>query len=257
MKFLRHIPAQPLAQFVDLFWLYERPALPHAKELALPTATVELVFDFKDSAGNLVICGPHSRSFVIETAKPASLLGIHFRPGGAFPFLGLPAGELHNVHVSLETIWGTKSAVVHNHLMEARTPMDKFRVLEQALVAQSRQRLSRHPAVRFALDKFHSNTIASIADVVEQTGLTSRRFIELFQNEVGVTPKLYRRVQRFQQVLNLVHHSEHVDWSHVALDCGYYDQAHFIHDFREFSGLNPTVYLRMRSEHLNHVPLCG
>src|SRR5918995_4848349 len=128
MKFVRYTPAQPLAQFVDLFWLCQREALPHAKELALPTATVELVFEIREGNDTPVICGPHSRPFVIGTAKPVWLLGIHFKPGGAFPFLGLPAGELHNEQVSLETIWGSKAAIVQNQLIEARTPLDKFRV---------------------------------------------------------------------------------------------------------------------------------
>ena len=256
MKFVRYTPAQPLAQFVDLFWLCQRDALPHAKELALPTATVELVFEIREGNESPVICGPHSRSFVLETAQPVSLLGVHFKPGGAFPFLGVPAGELHNTQVSLETIWGRKGAVVQSQLMEARAPADKFRILEQALIAQAGQALKRHPAVGFALERFHIDTGASISSVVEETGFSARRFIQLFQDEVGLTPKLYRRVHRFQQVLNLVHHSQRVDWCHVALDCGYYDQAHCIHDFREFSGLNPSAYLRMRSEHLNHVPLC-
>jgi AraC-like DNA-binding protein len=255
MKFVRHIPAQPLSQFVDLFWLCQREALPHAKELALPTATVELVFEIREGNDTPVICGPHSRPFVIGTAKPVWLLGIHFKPGGAFPFLGLPAGELHNEQVSLETIWGSKAAIVQNQLIEARTPLDKFRVLEQALIAQATQGLRRNPAVGFALAEFHSDRGPSVSYVVKQTGLTPRRFIRLFQDEVGLTPKLYRRIHRFQRLLNLLHRSERVDWCHVALDCGYYDQAHCIHDFREFSSLSPTTYLRMRSEHLNHVPL--
>jgi AraC-like DNA-binding protein len=256
MRFVRHIPAQPLTQFVELIWLYQRDSMPHPRELALPTGTVELVFEMQQGTVAPVICGPHSLPFVIETAKPALLLGIHFKPGGAFPFLGLPAGELQNVHVSLETIWGGMAAIVQDELMEAKTPRDKFRVLEKALLAQAGQRLRQHPAVKFALDKFRSRTEAQISEVVDETGLSPRRFIQLFRDEVGLTPKLYRRIHRFQQVLDLVHGSQHVEWSRVALDCGYYDQAHCIHDFREFSGLNPTTYLRMRGEHLNHVPLC-
>jgi len=72
---------------------------------------------------------------------------------------------------------------------------------------------------------------------------------------VGLTPKLYCRVQRFQQVLRLLDTGRPFDWANVALACGYYDQAHFIRDFRAFSGLSPTTYLRNRGEHLNHVPM--
>ena len=67
--------------------------------------------------------------------------------------------------------------------------------------------------------------------------------------------KLFCRIQRFQEVLHLIGTGRQVEWADVALTCGYFDQAHFIHDFRTFSGLNPTAYLAQRSEHLNHVPL--
>lgn len=76
-----------------------------------------------------------------------------------------------------------------------------------------------------------------------------------FARGVGMTPKLFCRVWRFQRVLRAVHHRDAVDWTEVALACGYFDQPHLIHDFREFSGLSPTEYLAARTEHLNHVPM--
>ena len=91
--------------------------------------------------------------------------------------------------------------------------------------------------------------------VTRQTGLSHRRFIEVFRDQVGLTPKVYWRLQRFRQVLQRVHRAPRVEWADLALECGYYDQAHFIRDFRAFSGLSPSAYLAQRGEHLNHVPL--
>ena len=71
----------------------------------------------------------------------------------------------------------------------------------------------------------------------------------------GLTPKLFCRVQRFQKVLRRIRTGREVDWTGVALDSGYFDQAHFIHDFKAFSGLSPTAYAAHRTEHLNHVPI--
>lgn len=85
--------------------------------------------------------------------------------------------------------------------------------------------------------------------------MCERRFRERFQSEVGMAPKLFARVQRFQAVIGAVHALDEVDWAGIAADCGYFDQAHFIHDFRAFSGLTPTEYLAFKSEHRNHVPL--
>jgi AraC-like DNA-binding protein len=72
---------------------------------------------------------------------------------------------------------------------------------------------------------------------------------------VGLAPKLFCRVRRFQKVVRMISAGQPVDWAEVALTCGYFDQAHFIHDFRAFSGINPTSYLADYIEHLNHVPI--
>jgi AraC-like DNA-binding protein len=91
--------------------------------------------------------------------------------------------------------------------------------------------------------------------VTAEIGLSPRRFIELFRRQVGLPPKVFCRVRRFQNVLQMVHQRTEIDWVRVALECGYYDQAHFIHDFQSFSGLTPSAYLAAATPHLNHVPL--
>ena len=266
-----YLPQPPLADFVAKFWLYEGHDPLHAKERLLPTGTVELVINLRDDTlrvsdrqntdqfqnfpGSL-ICGAHSEFFVIDTADQASIMGVHFKPGGAFPFFELPADELHNMHLSLDALWGAEASYLREQLLEAATPETKFCMLEQALLAQAAWPLARHPAVAFALKEFHRMSHPRpISDVTEQIGLSSRRFIQVFREEVGLTPKLFCRVRRFQEVLHLIQRRQSVDWADVALTCGYFDQAHFIHDFQAFSGLNPTAYLAQRSEHLYHVPL--
>ena len=78
------------------------------------------------------------------------MIGIHFRPGGAFPFLHLTAGELANAHVSLESLWGKRADDLRTRLLEARTPEARFAILEQTLIAQADRPLTRHRAVAFA-----------------------------------------------------------------------------------------------------------
>jgi AraC-like DNA-binding protein len=86
-------------------------------------------------------------------------------------------------------------------------------------------------------------------------GLSARRFIELFRREVGVSPKTFCRIVRFQGALQRIAVASSPNFVRLALDCGYYDQAHLIHDFKDFTGLTPTAFLEARGEHLNHVPL--
>jgi AraC-like DNA-binding protein len=153
-------------------------------------------------------------------------------------------------------LWGHEAGLLRERLLEAQTPENKLHVLEECLLEQACRPLERHRAVDCALGLFRNiHTAPAMADVSNEIGISSRRFIQLFSSEVGLTPKLFCRVRRFQQVLQIIHRGDDCDWADVAAGCGYFDQAHFIHDFKEFSGINPTTYLAQKTEHLNHVPI--
>lgn len=245
--------------------------MPHTRERVLPTGTMELVINlhedvirsydnddptrFETHPGS-VIAGTRSEFMIIDTESQESIMGVAFKPGGAFPFLGVPACEVHGGDVALDALWGSYAAELRWRLMEAPTPAAKFAVLESALLERMSGRLDLHPAVRHALRELkcvpHMRTLAQVtADV----GLSQRRFIQLFREQVGMPPKLYYRIQRFQAALHRIEDGRRVEWADLALDCGYYDQAHFIRDFRAFSGINPSTYLIQRADRLNHVPL--
>ena len=129
-------------------------------------------------------------------------------------------------------------------------------MMECCLLERLRRPLERHPAVSFALDRFLGlRQPPSVSQVVEQVGFSQRRFIQLFADEVGLTPKLFCRVSRFQKVVQVAHTHEQINWTQVALDCGYYDQAHFVHDFQSFAGITPSDYMARKTPHVNHVPM--
>jgi len=254
-----------------MLWYGAGAAGPHSRERLLPDGSMELVINLSEDEVRVydrldhrkfeklrgaAIVGPHSEFFVIDTAEQRNVMGVHFKPGGAFPFLPLPADELHGLHISLEDVWGRWAGELRERLLEATALADRFRILEAALLARIWRPLVRHRAVAFALGQFHGGPkTRTIGDVTDQTGLSSRRFIEVFRQQVGLTPKLFCRVRRFQEVVQRVAASGHIDWTDVALSCGYFDQAHFIHDFRAFSGISPTMYAGLRTGHTNHVPI--
>jgi AraC-like DNA-binding protein len=250
-------PRGALREFVELLWLFDGYVQPHAHERLLPMPTTELVIDLREgtaAAEATTVAGPHSEHWVLDTSAEASVLGVHFRAGGAFPFFDFPASELHNVRISLETLWGARARLLVEQVLAAPTSDAKFDVLEQVLLATARS-LSRHRAVTFALRELSGPGGRSVAEVTDALGMSQRRFLERFRTEVGMTPKLFARVQRFQAVIEAVHTLREVNWADVASDCGYFDQAHFIHDFRAFSGFTPTAYFALKSEHRNHIPL--
>lgn len=247
--FTRHYaPRGPLSDFVALFWHWRGHTSLRSTERLLPMPTMELVFQLGGGRIGGGVAGPHSEVFFIERSAQDELLGVHFKPGGAFPFFGVPAGDLHNRYVELHALWGERdTARIAARLHEAPTSRAKFALLEDWLLRAARRPLARHPAATFALGELHrDSSVRSSADVARALGMSQRRFIQLFRDEVGLTPKLYSRIERFQHVLRRVELSDEVDWVDVATSCGYFDQAHFIHDFREFTGLRPSDYLGLR-----------
>ena len=90
--------------------------------------------------------------------------------------------------------------------------------------------------------------LQTISSVIKQVGFSHKHFIELFRRQTGLTPKLFCRIRRFQQVLSEIQARKSVDWSDLAYSCGYFDQSHFVHDFLNFSGMNPSAYLHHRLE---------
>ena len=164
----------------------------------------------------------------------------------------MPAAELTNQVVDLSTLWGSAAGCLREQLQAAQTPEAMFRILQRFLLEQAVWEQTPHPAVSFALAQLQAQ---SISEVTAQLGLSHKRFIHLFGEAVGLTPKMFCRVQRFQEVLHLIETGQPICWTDLALSCGYFDQAHFIHDFQSFAGLTPNSYLMQRGEHRNHVPL--
>lgn len=274
MLYRRHTPTPRLAGLVDRFWACsDAPA--HRRERILPSGTVELVVNLREDEirvydpsdldrcrrfSGAVISGAYSGAFVIDPLQHASIVGVHFRPGGAFPFLGLPAGELADTHVDLEALWGPLAREVRERLCAAATLLERFHLLEEVLLSRLGRFLEGHRAVSAALAALDPADKAwRVRDLAGDVGLSQRRFIQVFTAEVGMTPKLYSRVLRFQRARALVSDAVAPDWARVAVDCGYFDQSHLIRDFLAFSGFSPAGYLRQRSERVlpNHVPQAG
>jgi AraC-like DNA-binding protein len=266
-----YTPAPPLSLFVEKFWLWEGPGQPHARERLLPTGTTELIVNLLEDQTRVysqrdlsrpvtlpgtILCGPHAKYFVIDSDEQISVAGVHFKAGGAFPFFAAPMDELQNQHMPLDALWGPAAGELRERVLAAATHRARFRELEQCLLDRLVRPLERRPSVAFALREFHAAPqVQSIRTVTERTGLSPGRFIELFRQEVGLKPKLFCRVRRFQQVLRVMTSRKLVRWADVAVTCGYYDQAHFINDFRAFAGINPTAYPLHNGDRVNHVPL--
>ncbi|HEY2139102.1 MAG TPA: helix-turn-helix domain-containing protein, partial [Chthoniobacterales bacterium] len=258
---LKHFPAPPLSEVVQLFWYHEHEtAVPSAslREAILPDGCAHLVFNLSENRigfyerigsdrlttlGGSIFCGPRSSAYAIIPGA-AVVIGVLFRPGGVFRLLSGSAEEFRNAQVPLELVIGGEA--LRHELIAAPTPAAKFLLLEKFLVRQLRPSLSLHRAVRYAVGAFEQDAFLSVAAVLQTIGLSERRFSRIFSEQVGLTPKLFQRVRRFQRTMASLPSHGRVDWAGTATGNGYYDQAHLINDFRAFSSLTPSDFFASR-----------
>jgi AraC-like DNA-binding protein len=271
MHYQTHIPTPPLDRYVERLWLCsDTPQV--ARERIVPSGTMELVINLCEDEIRVydavrsdrclrrpggVISGPYHSFFVIDPRQHAAIIGVHFRPGGAYPFLGIPAHELADTHLDLADVWGAAAVRLRDCLCAASSSGERFSLLEAALLSRLRAAWEPHWAVRAALESFEREEGAvRVRDLARYLGLSQRRLIQVFAAEVGLTPKQYGRVRRFQRVRELSGSMVAPDWAELSCACGYADQSHLIRDFQAFAGHSPAAYQRRASEQLlpNHVP---
>jgi AraC-like DNA-binding protein len=240
-------PSGPLSLHIDRLWHCGRYDAPHRQERVLPSGALHLVLDLKGGGG--VAVGIQTRSTLLDTSAIGSTLGVVFRPGGARSFFPSP-DEFGDAAVPLDAVWGDSSRQLIARMQEASSAAERFDLLEADLLRRIRP-APLHPAVSAALHA--ASSIRRVRDLSRDAGLSSRRFGQLFREQVGIAPKLYCRIRRFQAVVQDAARGEEVDWAAVAADGGYADQSHLSHEFREFSGLTPSAWLASSRPFANHV----
>jgi AraC-like DNA-binding protein len=267
MSIYQRVPIAPLNQHVAWLWHYTDYYPDHDRQHVLPDGTFELIINLEERPRKLFdrqnktrhqsfrrgwISGAQKEYLVIDALPGSSMIGAHFKPGGAAPFLGLPSDELSDQVVELDRIWGDGAWEWRERLLAERGPQQKLVLLEQLLLhrlERSAQDSRRRKTASWALARLgRESSVERIGEVANELGVSHKHFIEQFRREVGLTPKLFCRIRRFQEVLFRIQARQAVAWADVACSCGYFDQAHFVNDFVAFSGVNPSTYMRQRLE---------
>ncbi|MBO0721678.1 MAG: AraC family transcriptional regulator [Blastocatellia bacterium] len=263
MYFRTYKPSWPISDFVDDIWYAESDEASPGKERILPDGRMQILIDLREDKLNLSLeslngiglSGAYSEHFVIGSLSHFQIMGVSFKAGGSFPFFTMPASELVNIHLPLDDLWGPAAAELRERLLGETSLINRFHLVENYLLQRAVRQLSSHPAVTYALSEFQDGRQRTIASVIDRTGFSNRHFIQLFSQEVGLTPKIYCRLLRFREALKKLYRCGPVDLAEIALACGYYDQAHFSNDFKTFSGFSPSAYLAHRGPYINHIAL--
>jgi AraC-like DNA-binding protein len=252
MHLYQEFPPHPaLAAHVACLWTsHALPAAAPLRQRILPDNCIDILW--QDSAPCGFVAGMMSRAHRFEIAQPTLTVAVRFLPGAAGAFFGLPLHELQDGHPPLDALWPRADAErLAAALWEREQPVrQRLATIERALL----QRLHALPAddglARAAIRLIDGTGGAvRIGDLARILGVSRQHLALRFREDVGLAPKTFAMVSRFRRASAALRHpgGGQVDWARLALDCGYYDQSHLIHEFRLFADETPERHARVRA----------
>jgi AraC-like DNA-binding protein len=229
-------PSAALAPWVECYWSITATDAAPGVDRILPDGCADVIVDLGASPHAFVV-GTMSTALLTPRAGRVEMFGIRFRPGAAFPFLGVPLREITDRRVALDELWGARTeqlidAVIHGHVERVLTPP---RVAREDEIVPSAVALFRQARGGVA-----------VRDVAAALGLGARRLNRAFDRCVGLSPKGFARVMRFREAYQQVQRGAALPWTRLAGDAGYADQPHLIREFQALAGLTPAQYAAER-----------
>jgi AraC-like DNA-binding protein len=267
MEHVSRAPGPPLGGLIDD--LYYLEGAPPYSRLMLPAAPAPLLIvnlgapflirtgadaeavEYNDGC---VVTTP-TRAWEFSYPTPTRSVGVHFTPWGLAPFLPMPAAELCDRPTTVEQIWGQEAvAELRDRLTTADTPDEMLTLLEDELMRRRREIDGLDLVRQMSSAIAETGGAVPIGDLGVASRASSTYVARRFKAIVGVTPKRLARSYRFTFTVLSIDIAAPIDWAEVAARAGYFDQAHFVHEFREFTGLTPTRYVEARRRFLRQHP---
>lgn len=265
-----HIPQPPLSYFIEHFFYYDGFHAEHIMEKFLPDGSVDLLIDLMETPKKLFhneegtayttfkkswISGMKTNYILID-ASVSNMMGVHFKAGGCYPFIDFPMAELNNLTIDANSVLGNEIYTIRDAILHEPVIEKRFTILENYFLQKGKNKMDNHALVHYSVTQLmQSPQVWTIKNLSNKTGITQKHLITLFKKYVGLPPKMFSRINKFQKVIQLVEQQQKVDWASLAYECGYYDQAHFIKEFQAFSGINPVSYLEKRGPYRNYLPV--
>jgi AraC-like DNA-binding protein len=269
-----HIPAFPLNKFINHLVYFDRPSIAHNLDRFLPDGNTEIIIDLSENPQliydnetlqEIQICryawdsGVRTQPITIPSGKGSRMLIIAFKKGKAHPFYPFPMSELTDTVADADLIFGRGIHNLREQLLTAKSIDQMFRLVETFLFRQASDAIQEDFSTRCIdhalLNIVHKPTIRRLYQLNDQIGYSQKHFISLFRDQVGMSPKQYLKLMRFQKAVRAIENNKLIRWSHIALESGYYDQAHFINDLKFFSGFTPNEYMKRKTSTLNYIPV--
>ncbi len=265
MNYQETLPSPRLAGYVKCFWSLEIPG-PQAgePEPVIPDGCIEIVFNlgdrfkrFHDHGGvevqpSSLIAGQMRQSILIGPSGEVRLFGIRFQPAGACTFFRFDMSELADRIEPLDAVWASVDEI-ESKLLAAPDFWARVAITEAELLSRLRENNPVDRLLRRAVENVSlENGARSIAALARDVGISQRGLERRFKQAIGLSPKMFSRIVRFQRVLGSLGSAATPRVLDAATDFGYYDQSHVINDFRQFAGVSPAVFFE-RSRQLTDI----
>ena len=188
--------------------------------------------------------GVHDAAVFTESTEPTRGLQVNLTPIGAYLLFRVPMDSLANRVVALDDVFGVEARRLVERLQEAPDWSRCFDILDEAILKRVTTARAPNPLVVRASRVLRATRgAASIARLARDLACSQRHLIATFRAQIGVTPKTYARIVRFDHAVKQLRRPDGLRWAEIADASGYYDQAHLIRDFHEFAGLTPGEFL--------------
>ena len=274
MYYKKYPPGQHLAPYVECYYIWEQKhtvsSTSHPIQIeSPPTGFGSFVFNLgtpysvETSQRGIIqttpeafITGQATRQYRLFLPGEICMVGVVFRPAGISSLFGLSMVEFGDERIALTDVLDKSIQFLAEQLMEAASHTARITILEQFLSFQLLKRNLQPDRIDYTANLIVAQKgIINLTTLADEAFLCRRQFERKFLQRVGVSPKFYARIRRISYLCSLLASQrwQISDWQDLIVRCGYYDQSHFIKEFTEFTGKNPSFYVRNNVELTHHL----
>ncbi len=259
MIFETHTVNNPLDKFIESIFYFKNFMPEHSIERVVPTGHLFIIFELDGFQRNTFdnetlkpngnfskvwISGMHKNYLSISAHQDSEMFVIQFKPFGSYPFFHFPIHQLNEKVIPAQEILGTKILELRKQILEKQSPKEKFILAENWLKSRLDSDKDPNKELLSTINQLTNQPLSNHTAIVNSYPKTQKHLITQFKKFCGLTPKVFHRIIRFNEVLQQIKAQQKISWSQIAYQCGYTDQSHFIKEFKEFSGFNPQEFIK-------------
>ena len=256
MNYQTFEPSHDLTSLIKCYWTLESPKeQTPEKQTIVPDGCMEMIFHFgdlfrqyKENKISIIqprcfVIGQLTQPLEIEPTGETGIFSVRFHPDGFLPFATIPLKEMENKTVSLEKLFGKDGQEIEQAILKANSTSERIKLVETFLLNRLTDTETMDRIVKSTIETIlTANGQLSIDEISKQTNINRRQLERKFSSTIGLSPKQLSKTIRLQATLKMLLNKKFTSLTALAYESEYYDQAHFIKDFKELTGFTPKEF---------------